>query len=79
MLEDIAALLQVDIYDLEDVLTQKSMVLRGEEIKSPLSVPQVRNSNLILFIEVWKAKYNTFWFYIAYYITLAQLHKGVKN
>lgn len=41
MLEDIAELLQVDIYDLEDVLTQRSMVLRGEEIKSPLTIPQV--------------------------------------
>jgi myosin X len=40
-LEDIAALLQVDIYDLEDALTQKSMVLRGEEIKSPLTMAQV--------------------------------------
>ena len=34
-------MLQVDIYDLEDVLTQKSMVLRGEEIKSPLTAAQV--------------------------------------
>ncbi|CAB4037314.1 unconventional myosin-X-like, partial, partial [Paramuricea clavata] len=40
VLEDIAALLQVDIYDLEDALTQKSMVLRGEEIKSPLTMAQ---------------------------------------
>lgn len=44
VLDDIAALLQVDIYDLEDVLTQKSMVLRGEEIKSPLTLPQAEDS-----------------------------------
>ncbi|XP_046839992.1 unconventional myosin-X-like isoform X2 [Xenia sp. Carnegie-2017] len=44
VLEDIAELLQVDIYDLEDVLTQRSMVLRGEEIKSPLTIPQAEDS-----------------------------------
>lgn len=36
-----ANLLRVDIYELTDALTQKSMILRGEEIQSPLSVEQV--------------------------------------
>ena len=36
-----ANLLRVDIYELTDALTQKSMILRGEEILSPLSVEQV--------------------------------------
>ena len=41
VLENVANLLHVDIYELTDALTQKSMVLRGEEIQSPLSVEQV--------------------------------------
>ena len=41
VLENVANLLRLDIYQLIDALTQKSMVLRGEEILSPLSVEQV--------------------------------------
>ena len=41
VLENVANLLRVDIYELSDALTQKSMILRGEEILSPLSVEQV--------------------------------------
>ena len=41
VLENLANLLRVDIYQLMDALTQKSMILRGEEILSPLSVEQV--------------------------------------
>ena len=41
VLENVANLLHVDIYDLSDALTQKSLILRGEEIQSPLSVEQV--------------------------------------
>ena len=41
VLENVANLLRVDIYELTDALTQKSMILRGEEIQSPLSVEQV--------------------------------------
>lgn len=40
-----ANLLRVDIYELTDALTQKSMILRGEEIQSPLSVEQVGLGN----------------------------------
>lgn len=40
VLENVANLLRVDIYELTDALTQKSMILRGEEIQSPLSVEQ---------------------------------------
>ena len=43
VLENVANLLRVDIYELSDALTQKSMILRGEEILSPLSVEQVWN------------------------------------
>ena len=43
VLENVANLLRVDIYELSDALTQKSMILRGEEILSPLSVEQVCN------------------------------------
>ncbi|XP_065664985.1 unconventional myosin-X isoform X2 [Hydra vulgaris] len=39
-LERLSTLLQIDIYLLNDALTQKSMNLRGEEIFSPLSVEQ---------------------------------------
>lgn len=42
VLENVANLLRVDIYELTDALTQKSMILRGEEIQSPLSVEQVQ-------------------------------------
>ena len=41
VLENVANLLRVDIYELSDAITQKSMILRGEEILSPLSVEQV--------------------------------------
>ena len=39
-MENLSNLLQVDLYQLNDALTQKSMVLRGEEILSPLTVEQ---------------------------------------
>lgn len=44
ILENLANLLRVDIYQLMDALTQKSMILRGEEILSPLSVEQALDS-----------------------------------
>ncbi|KAK2564848.1 Unconventional myosin-X [Acropora cervicornis] len=44
ILENVANLLRLDIYQLIDALTQKSMVLRGEEILSPLSVEQALDS-----------------------------------
>ncbi|XP_020616123.1 unconventional myosin-X-like [Orbicella faveolata] len=44
VLENVANLLRVDIYELTDALTQKSMILRGEEIQSPLSVEQALDS-----------------------------------
>ena len=47
VLENVANLLRVDIYELIDALTQKSMILRGEEIQSPLSVEQVVNQRRI--------------------------------
>ena len=48
VLENVANLLRVDIYELSDALTQKSMILRGEEILSPLSVEQVCNYKWLL-------------------------------
>ncbi|PFX28678.1 Unconventional myosin-X [Stylophora pistillata] len=44
VLENVANLLRVDIYELTDALTQKTMILRGEEIQSPLSVEQALDS-----------------------------------
>ena len=44
VLENTANLLQLDVYQLNDTLTQKSMILRGEEILSPLTVEQAENS-----------------------------------
>ncbi|XP_057292691.1 unconventional myosin-X-like isoform X2 [Hydractinia symbiolongicarpus] len=44
VLENLSNLLQVDLYDLNDALTQKSMVLRGEKIMSPLTVEQAVDS-----------------------------------
>ena len=59
VLENVANLLRLDIYQLIDALTQKSMVLRGEEILSPLSVEQVimdMNKNLVLSNELIKVE-----------------------
>lgn len=42
VLENVANLLHIDFYDLGDALTMKTMILRGEEIQSPLTVAQVR-------------------------------------
>eukprot|EP00794_Sanderia_malayensis_P003678 gene3678-4195_t len=44
ILENTANLLQLDSYQLNDSLTQKSMILRGEEILSPLTVQQAADS-----------------------------------
>ena len=44
VLENTANLLQLDSYQLNDTLTQKSMILRGEEILSPLTVEQAETS-----------------------------------
>ena len=44
VLENLSNLLQVDLYQLNDSLTQKSMTLRGEEILSPLTVEQAVDS-----------------------------------
>lgn len=49
VLENVANLLRLDIYQLIDALTQKSMVLRGEEILSPLSVEQVIMDMVVAF------------------------------
>ena len=59
-----ANLLRVDIYELTDALTQKSMILRGEEIQSPLSVEQVSQLGDVrcahireIFSKLWKYIY----------------------
>ena len=44
VLENTANLLQLDSYQLNDALTQKSMILRGEEILSPLNVDQAKDA-----------------------------------
>ncbi len=41
-LETVATLLSLDSYHLADALTKKFMVLRGEEITTPLTKEQVR-------------------------------------
>lgn len=41
-LESAAGLLSLDAFGFGDALTQKFMVLRGEEITTPLTVEQVR-------------------------------------
>lgn len=42
MLNIASDLLGLDAFQLSEVLTQRSMILRGEEISSPLTVEQVR-------------------------------------
>ena len=51
-----ANLLRVDIYELTDALTQKSMILRGEEIQSPLSVEQVGQLGDVYIIYIYIAR-----------------------
>nr|XP_006819606.1 PREDICTED: unconventional myosin-X-like [Saccoglossus kowalevskii] len=43
-LETVAGLLHLDEYQLNDVMTQKSMILRGEEILTPLEIDQAKDS-----------------------------------
>ena len=70
-----ANLLRVDIYELTDALTQKSMILRGEEIQSPLSVEQVSQLGDVrcahireIFSKLWKYIYIYIYVYIYMYI-----------
>ncbi|XP_068103498.1 unconventional myosin-X-like [Hyperolius riggenbachi] len=44
VLSDVADLLGLDSFQLSEVLTQRSMILRGEEILSPLTVEQATDS-----------------------------------
>uniref|UniRef100_A0A8C5R5E2 Uncharacterized protein n=1 Tax=Leptobrachium leishanense TaxID=445787 RepID=A0A8C5R5E2_9ANUR len=44
VLSDAAELLGLDSFQLSEVLTQRSMILRGEEISSPLTVEQATDS-----------------------------------
>ncbi|KAG8550171.1 hypothetical protein GDO81_027959 [Engystomops pustulosus] len=44
VLSDVADLLGLDSFQLSEVLTQRSMILRGEEISSPLTVEQAADS-----------------------------------
>lgn len=43
VLSNVSDLLGLDCFQLSEVLTQRSMILRGEEICSPLTVEQVRS------------------------------------
>lgn len=47
VLDATAGLLSLDPFHLGDALTQKYMVLRGEEITTPLTVQQVSGRGLI--------------------------------
>ena len=75
-----ANLLRVDIYELTDALTQKSMILRGEEIQSPLSVEQVGQLGdvYIIYIYIYIAADSTvsavsaIYIYIYIYIYIAR-------
>jgi len=43
VVECVANLLKLDTYQLADSLTQRFMVLRGEQITTPLTIEQVSN------------------------------------
>lgn len=48
---DVSELLGLDAFQLSEVLTQRSIILRGEEICSPLTIEQVRiHTHLLLLI-----------------------------
>jgi len=55
VLENLSNLLQVDLYNLNDALTQKSMTLRGEEILSPLTVDQAIDSRDAVAMALYQA------------------------
>lgn len=44
MVTNASELLGLDAFQLSEVLTQRSIILRGEEICSPLTIEQVRNT-----------------------------------
>jgi myosin X len=44
VLEVVAGLLSLDVYQLEDALTKRMMVMRGEEISTPLDMNQAADS-----------------------------------
>lgn len=50
VVSNVSELLGLDSFQLSEVLTQRSMILRGEEICSPLTVEQVTTTNNFLLI-----------------------------
>ena len=52
VVECVANLLKLDTYQFADSLTQRFMVLRGEQITTPLTIEQV--SNLIMMVVFYK-------------------------
>lgn len=75
-----ANLLRVDIYELTDALTQKSMILRGEEIQSPLSVEQVGQLGdvYIIYIYIYIEQGNRLPLYLSWQ-QLANFHGNFTN
>ena len=58
VLENLSNLLQVDIYQLKDALTVKKMMLRGEEIFTPLTVEQAVDSRDSIAMALYRACFN---------------------
>ena len=48
VVSNVSELLGLDSFQLSEVLTQRSMILRGEEICSPLTVEQVTTNPLLI-------------------------------
>lgn len=46
MVTDASELLGLDAFQLSEVLTQRSIILRGEEICSPLTIEQVKHTHI---------------------------------
>ena len=57
-MENLSNLLQVDSYQLKDAFTQKKMVLRGEEIFTPLTVEQAVDSRDSIAMALYRACFN---------------------
>ena len=72
-----ANLLRVDIYELTDALTQKSMILRGEEIQSPLSVEQVGQLGDVYIIYIYIYIYICIYIYIYIYMYIYIYSKAI--
>lgn len=67
VVSDASELLGLDAFQLSEVLTQRSIILRGEEICSPLTIEQVENTHIYPCSVPTHSPYHRFWFLLYCY------------